>query len=91
MRLQFLEELLLWTLTSVSHPNRSEARVINGWARGVGQHAVTHPSLFYIALIQKNTAPGSSGQRLSHWFKNHIGVWGRVAVAAVGPNESFTM
>ncbi|KAI0366440.1 hypothetical protein BV20DRAFT_1055587 [Pilatotrama ljubarskyi] len=91
MRLRSLEELMLRTLVPVSGPSRSEARVVNGWARGVGQHAVVHPSLFYIALIQKDSAPGSTGQLLSHWFKDHMGVWGRVSGAVIGPTHSFTL
>ncbi|KAI0363916.1 hypothetical protein BV20DRAFT_1057656 [Pilatotrama ljubarskyi] len=91
MQLPSLEELMLRTLVPVSGPSRSEARVVNGWARGVGQHAVIHPNLFYIALIQKDTTPGSAGQLLSHWFKDHMGVWGRVSAAAIGPSHSFTL
>ncbi|KAI0355759.1 hypothetical protein OH77DRAFT_1511553 [Trametes cingulata] len=91
MQLRSLEELMLRTLIPVCGPSRSESRVINGWARGVGQHAVTHPSLFYIALIQKDMTPGSTGQLLSHWFKDHMGIWKRVSAASIGPTHSFTL
>ncbi|KAH9847485.1 hypothetical protein C2E23DRAFT_890017 [Lenzites betulinus] len=65
MTLPHLEELMLRTLTSIAGPTRTESNVVDAWARGIGQRATAHPSLFYIALIQKNTEDGQTGQLLT--------------------------
>ncbi|KAI0827483.1 hypothetical protein BC628DRAFT_1418575 [Trametes gibbosa] len=70
LRLQKLEELNVRTLINITSANRTEQDVISAWANGVGQHAVAHPNLFYIAVI---FPAGGTEPRLSHWFKRGAG------------------
>ncbi|KAI9057612.1 hypothetical protein FKP32DRAFT_1681295 [Trametes sanguinea] len=93
LRLPQLEELMLRTLIFIGGTTRTELDVVTAWAVGVGRRAVPHPSLYHIALIQKDPVgvAGRPSQQLSHWFKNETGVWARLNSAVVAPGESFTM
>ncbi|KAI0363072.1 hypothetical protein BV20DRAFT_1058363 [Pilatotrama ljubarskyi] len=94
LRLPYLEELMLRTLICICGPTRTELEIVTAWACGVGRHSVPHPSLYHIALIQRDPAQAAgvaSQQQLTHWFKNAAGAWERLNTTVVGPSKSFTL
>ncbi|KAI9060541.1 hypothetical protein FKP32DRAFT_1678860 [Trametes sanguinea] len=93
LRLPHLEQFMLRTLVFIGGPTRTEFDVVTAWAVGVGRRSVPHPSLYHVALIQKDPAGvvGRPSQQLSHWFKNETGMWSRLASRAIAHDESFIM
>ncbi|KAI0655859.1 hypothetical protein C8Q70DRAFT_1057070 [Cubamyces menziesii] len=90
LQMTHLEELHLRTSISVATPTSKELDVVTGWANGVGDRAIAHPSLYHIAIIQN----ASGEHQLSHWFKKGPKgnqVWILVSSALVQRNETFTL
>ena len=86
MRFLLIEALIMRTTIQVTRAQRTETKVITGWALGTRSRTRAHPTLSHIALLQN---VDGVHQILSHWDRRGGNCWENSFRSVVGFEHTF--